>query len=779
MENKHKNSGTGFTTIYCCNPFEKSNHKVIKSLRPVQGWMFEINSEVRPGMKICDSCRKQLLKEKNNLHSVELDKPSSSQMDTNFIDPDLSLEYLNKSLSNIEESPIIKKRLQSTSYCKKKMEKVTKKLVSELVGDVSISENEEQVDTDSEMIVQLKEKFKNTTKNSEKFLILTTLPKSWTVKKIEIEFRVSNRMARKAKSLVKEKGIMSCPDPKPGKTLDHIVADKVKQFYNSDDVSRIMPGKKDFVAMKVNGKKEHVQKRLVLLNLKECYELFKKTESAVKIGFSKFAELRPKNCILAGGNGTHSVCVCTTHQNVKLMIVGGKLKEVKIDEATDLGDYKQCLSQIMCQDKTPKCYLNQCDKCPGVSKLKEILLNHFEEEMIETIMYKQWVSVDRCTFETFCKTVEEFVESFCEQLVGLKKHSFISRQQSKYYKDLKENIREDEAVVSLDFSENYSFVVQDEAQSFHWNNDQATLHPFAVYYNDKGEIKYTSFVIISQCLIHDSVAVHLFQRKLISFLKSDVLPSLKKIYYFSDGSAAQYKNRKNFINICNHNNDFGIETEWHFFATAHGKGTCDGLGGTVKRLAAKASLQRPYHEQIMTPLQLFVWSEQNIPKIKFEYCTNEDYSEEESFLKYRLKEAETIKGTQQFHTFIPQSLTEMKCKIFSSNDESCIKEIVEGGKRLNMDEISGYVTCEYDRRWWLASVLSKDDNSEEVELIFLHPSGPAPSFVFPRKPDILKVNFNQILTRVNPTTATGRTYTISHSETMAATKTLTSRLQFV
>lgn len=69
--------------------------------------------------------------------------------------------------------------------------------------------------------------------------------------------------------------------------------------------------------------------------------------------------------------------------------------------------------------------------------------------------------MDRCTFETFCKTVEEFVESFCEQLLGLKRYSFISRQQSKFYKELKENIKEDEAVVSLDFSENYSFVVQD------------------------------------------------------------------------------------------------------------------------------------------------------------------------------------------------------------------------------------------------------------------------------------------------------------------------------
>ena len=44
---------------------------------------------------------------------------------------------------------------------------------------------------------------------------------------------------------------------------------------------------------------------------------------------------------------------------------------------------------------------------------------------------------------------------------------------------------------------------------------------------------------------------------------------------------------------------FGISAEWHFSATLHGKGSCDGLGGTVKRLGARASLQRPYNDQIM------------------------------------------------------------------------------------------------------------------------------------------------------------------------------------
>ena len=75
---------------------------------------------------------------------------------------------------------------------------------------------------------------------------------------------------------------------------------------------------------------------------------------------------------------------------------------------------------------------------------------------------------------------------------------------------------------------------------------------------------------------------------------------ITKITYFSDGCSRQYKNRKTFINLCYHLEDFGVAAEWHFFATSHGKGPCDGVG--VKRQAAKASLQR---DQITTPHELF------------------------------------------------------------------------------------------------------------------------------------------------------------------------------
>ena len=81
-----------------------------------------------------------------------------------------------------------------------------------------------------------------------------------------------------------------------------------------------------------------MSKRLILCNLKELYTAFKMKHSHLDIGFSKFASLRPKWCIAVGPKGTHSVCVCTIHQNVKLM-----LSAVSISK-----DYHSCIDLIVC-----------------------------------------------------------------------------------------------------------------------------------------------------------------------------------------------------------------------------------------------------------------------------------------------------------------------------------------------------------------------------------------------------------------------------------------------
>ena len=97
------------------------------------------------------------------------------------------------------------------------------------------------------------------------------------------------------------------------------------------------------------------------------------------------------------------------------------------------------------------------------------------------------------------------------------------------------------------------------------------------------------------CLTHDTITVHLFQH-LLKFLEEIFGKKPKKVFYFSDGCAGQYKKCKNFMNLHHHSVDFGVEAEWHFFAISHGKGPCDGVGGLLKRMARKASLQRFYQE---------------------------------------------------------------------------------------------------------------------------------------------------------------------------------------
>jgi hypothetical protein len=56
-------------------------------------------------------------------------------------------------------------------------------------------------------------------------------------------------------------------------------------------------------------------------------------------------------------------------------------------------------------------------------------------------------------------------------------------------------------------------------------------------------IHHNHFVVTLDFLKHDTVAMQLFQSKLHSYLPGKLI-DLTKIYYFSDGAASQYKNKK-------------------------------------------------------------------------------------------------------------------------------------------------------------------------------------------------------------------------------------------
>ena len=82
------------------------------------------------------------------------------------------------------------------------------------------------------MVKQLKIKFHETEEKSVNVQILTLLPMSWSIKRIENEFKASNYMVHKAKSLVKSGGILSTPNPIQGHGLHDDTKILVQTFYD-------------------------------------------------------------------------------------------------------------------------------------------------------------------------------------------------------------------------------------------------------------------------------------------------------------------------------------------------------------------------------------------------------------------------------------------------------------------------------------------------------------------------------------------------------------------
>lgn len=121
--------------------------------------------------------------------------------------------------------------------------------------------------------------------------------------------------------------------------------------------------------------------------------------------------------------------------------------------------------------------------------------------------------------------------------------------------------------------------------------------------------KIQSIIDIAESLDHNIISVYQFITNLVSTVKSK-LPFIKKLIFFSDGAASQYKNFKNLFNTSQFSNDFGLQAEWHFFATSHGKGPCDGIGGQFKRHARLASLKRP-NDPIDTAFKLYKYALEN------------------------------------------------------------------------------------------------------------------------------------------------------------------------
>ncbi|KAJ8886634.1 hypothetical protein PR048_012846 [Dryococelus australis] len=260
------------------------------------------------------------------------------------------------------------------------------------------------------------------------------------------------------------------------------------QFYCRDDVSHQAPGMKDVLSIKDS--KTHVrsvQKRHMIMTVKEAFIFFQNKFPEIKIKKSKFHELRPKHVILCS-QMPHNVCICRYHLNIS-----------NIDEL---------LSLACCDFLSEQYATGACEACAN-----DILLPSYCD-VYSIIIWQQWAEFEN---QRKLSEFEGSLEDAVNELNTFKVHAYVKKVQAKSFEECKLNAQDNHIIIQVDCAENYLATSQDKIQCAHWAH-------------------------------------------------------------------AQFKNKFTFFNLCFMNSDFGLEGEWVIFATSHGKGAVDGIGGCVNRL---------------------------------------------------------------------------------------------------------------------------------------------------------------------------------------------------
>lgn len=355
----------------------------------------------------------------------------------------------------------------------------------------------------------------------------------------------------------------------------------VIKFLEQDENSRLTSGKKETKTRK------KVKKQVRFLNdsLRNLHKKFIENSNLKRLSYATFCKLRPFWILLPKVNDRQT-CLCKTHANISLLIT--KLKTEKI---INENSPRQLIKAICCADQTEACLERKCKLC----KSTVIPANVFNE--LELTSYEKWatkkVSVIIKGQEKICsKTVKETITCSKGELLNelkttinyVMQHENNVTHQYKAIREIKQQLSENEAILHMDFSENYCCKYGEEIQSAHFGGSkpQITLHTVVLYYASG----HKCFCTLSESLRHDPEAICAHLNPIINATK-EIVPSLNTIYFISDGPSTQYKNKKMFqLTVRYLVPELNVNTMyWNFTASGHGKGAPDGVGGCVKRTA--------------------------------------------------------------------------------------------------------------------------------------------------------------------------------------------------
>ena len=390
------------------------------------------------------------------------------------------------------------------------------------------------------------------------------------VKRVQLSLPSSPRKKRCViQNLAKRVGIEvleELPLPHRSNGLSESTKMLVNNFYLSDDISWQAPGRKDRVIIReVNeGRKEKrtEQARYMLTSLKEAHFKFLEDHPSDKIGLSKFCELRPSNVKLFD-HIPHHVCVCSYHENVRLLLAALK-------EHTSLQtEFQDFICQMTCDAQAEACLTGQCKSCEkNINSFKPINGGN-------ALRYFQWQSINKRNEKVeIIGTVDDAFKSLSRQLKPFLLHTYVKRKQAAVFSKLVSSCDGESIVLQVDFSENATIASQREIQSAHWNHSQATIFTAHIWIDTKSDTKSKEgIVIVSDDLDHSKQSVYTYMQYILNRLKVKC-PNMKVLDVFSDGAGSQFKQKYLFSNLHSWEKEHDFNIHLEFFCHLPWKGSC-------------------------------------------------------------------------------------------------------------------------------------------------------------------------------------------------------------
>lgn len=439
--------------------------------------------------------------------------------------------------------------------------------------------------------------------------------------KIMKKYRLKNRLSEitgiSRRKLVGHKKLAEIRKRRRNEEINNAINRDVKEFLERDDNSRQLPGKND--AVKVG--KSKVQKRVLndyMFNLYDKYQ----AESTYKISLSTFYRKKPASIAYVNFS-TRSVCLCQKHQNFALKLKC--LKNYKINSVTSPDKFMETFNTV------------------------DALCVILERIDATTVRFQEWKRLKMKDEKMKMRVVDielpkkEFIDVMKQQYQDFASHIERVHKQYKAVKMMKEKLPTTHVIVQMDFAENYCCQTLEEIQSAYWNSSAVTLHPTVLYRrNSNGELEHQSIVFVSAVLNHNAAMVTLILDKVIELAK-DFVNNLEAIHFWTDSPTSQYRNKTifNYMDkLCLKN----IKSSWQYFESGHGKGPCDGIGGTTKRNADNAMKTGVI---IQDAEDFYLWASKGESAIKYVKVDEEEYNE--SLKRVEQDNIKPIKGTMKIH----------------------------------------------------------------------------------------------------------------------------------